>query len=134
MPADSTAAERGLLDTSIFIARESGRPLGALPESASISVITIAELHLGVLMASSAAIRSRRLRTLTMVQSIFDPLVIDSAVAGIFAEIVSEARRKDRRPKIMHTWIAATAIANALPIYTQDEDFLAIPRARVIRV
>jgi predicted nucleic acid-binding protein len=133
MPADPAAVDRGLLDTSIFIARESGRPLGALPESASISVITIAELHLGVLMAPSAAIRSRRLRTLTTVQSVFDPLMIDSAVARTFAEIVSEARRKGRRPKIMDTWIAATAIANDLPVYTQDDDFLAIPRARVIR-
>lgn len=134
MAADSAADDRGLLDTSVFIARESGRPLGALPESAAISVITIAELHLGVLMASSAAIRTRRLRTLTTVQSVFNPLMIDSAVARTFAEIVSEARRKGRRPKIMDTWIAATAIANDLPVYTQDDDFLAIPRARVIRV
>ncbi|MGC1676985.1 MAG: hypothetical protein WA740_05585, partial [Candidatus Binataceae bacterium] len=89
MAADPAMTDRGLLDTSIFIARENGRPLGALPESGSISVITIAELHLGVLMASSAAIRARRLHTLTTVQSIFDPLVIDSAVARTFAEIVS---------------------------------------------
>ncbi|HUY29095.1 MAG TPA: PIN domain-containing protein [Candidatus Binataceae bacterium] len=134
MAADPEVADRGLLDTSIFIARESGRPLGALPEAAAISVVTIAELHLGVLMASGAATRARRLRTLTSVQNMFDPLLIDSGVARAFAEIVAEARRKGWRPKIMDTWIAATAIANDLPVYTQDADFLVIPGVRVTRV
>jgi hypothetical protein len=83
MPAVPTAVERGLLDTSIFIAQESGRALGTLPTAAAISVVTVAELHLGVLMADRAAVRARRSRTLTSVQSIFEPLPIDSEVARI---------------------------------------------------
>ena len=50
------------------------------------------------------------------------------------AELVAEARRTGRRPTIMDAWIAATAVAHDLPVYTQDEDFLAIPRVRVVRV
>jgi hypothetical protein len=124
----------GLLDTSVFIAEETGRPLGPLPEQGAISIVTLAELHLGVLMADDPVVRARRLRTLSAVQTLFDPLPIETSVAAAFAEIVAEARREGRRPKIMDCWIAATAHANALPVYTQDGDFDAIPRVRVVRV
>ena len=127
-------AERGLLDTSVFVAREPGRPLGPLPAAAAISVVTVAELHLGVLLADDPAVRAQRLRTLSSVEARFEPLPIDAAVARTFAELVAEARRTGRRPTIMDAWIAATAVAHDLPVYTQDEDFLAIPRVRVVRV
>jgi predicted nucleic acid-binding protein len=133
MAAGGTEGQ-GLLDTSVFIARETGRPLGELPETAAVSVVTIAELHLGVLMAHGLSVRSRRLRTLSAVESAFEPIPIDSRIARIFAEIVAEARRLGRRPKIMDTWIAATALAHDLPIYTQDEDFESIPKVRVQRI
>jgi predicted nucleic acid-binding protein len=55
-------------------------------------------------------------------------------VARAFAELVAEARRTGKRPKIMDTWIAATALAHDLPIYTQDDDFLAIPHVQVFRI
>ncbi len=125
---------RGILDTSVFIARESGRPLGPLPEAAAISVVTVAELHLGVLMAQGPAIHAQRLRTLSSLMATFDPLPIDVGVARAFAELVAEARRQGRRPKIMDTWIAATALAHGLPLYTQDDDFDTFPRVRVVRV
>jgi predicted nucleic acid-binding protein len=126
--------QRGLLDTSVFIARETGRSVGALPESAAISVVTLAELHLGVLMADDPTARAQRLRTLTAVQALFEPVPIDAGVAEVFAELVAEARRAGRRPKIMDTWIAATAVALELPVFTQDEDFLDITRVAVHRV
>lgn len=134
MPSAPATSDRGLLDTSIFIARESGRPLGSLPAAAAISVVTVAELHLGVLLADRPAMRVRRLHTLTSAQNLFEPLPVDSEVARAFAELVAEARRMGKRPKIMNTWIAATALARDLPVYTQDDDFLAIPRIRVFRV
>jgi predicted nucleic acid-binding protein len=102
-----------------------------LPDTAAVSVITLAELHLGVLTAQSPAVRARRLRTLTMVQNAFEPLPIDAEVARTFAELVATARRHGKRPKIMDTWIAATAVAHDLPVYTQDEDFAEIPEVRV---
>ena len=56
----------GLLDTSIFIATETGRRLStaSLPEESAVSVITIAELRWGVLNAADDEARSRRLDTL----------------------------------------------------------------------
>lgn len=134
MPRGAQSDLRGLLDTSVFIARESGRPLGQLPSGAAISVITVAELQLGVLMAQGAATRVRRLRTLVAVQNAFEPLPIDSEVARTFAELVANARHRGKRPKIMDTWIAATAVAHDLPVYTQDEDFREIPGVDVRRV
>jgi len=128
------ASDRGLLDTSVFVARENQRPLGALPDTVAVSVVTIAELYLGVVMAEDPQVRAQRLRTLSAVEALFDPLPIDAAVARAFAELAAEARCQGKRPKIMDTWIAATAVALDLPVYTQDEDFLAIPRVQVIRV
>lgn len=133
-PQEKAATERGLLDTSVFIAQETGRARASLPAMAAVSVITLAELHLGVLLTEDPHVRAQRLRTLSSVEALFEPLPVDAAVARTFAEIVAEARRQGRRPKIMDTWIAATAVTHGLPVYTQDEDFLAIPRVHVIRV
>jgi len=128
------AGDRGVLDTSVFIAGETGRHRGPLPRTAAISVVTIAELHLGVLMADDPDVRARRLRTLSAVEAAFEPVPIDVDVARVFAEVVAEARRQGRQPKIMDAWIAATAIAHDLPVYTQDDDFAVIPRVRTVRV
>jgi len=133
-PQEQAASERGLLDTSVFIAQEAGRARASLPAMAAVSVITLAELHLGVLLTGDPHVRAQRLRTLASVEALFEPLPVDAAVARTFAELVTEARRQGRRPKIMDTWIAATAVTHGLPVYTQDDDFLAIPRVHVIRV
>jgi predicted nucleic acid-binding protein len=116
---------RGLLDTSVFIADEDGRPLASdrLPDEAAISVVTLAELELGVHMAASEAVRGVRLRTLQATQSTYVALPVDAAVASAFAELVATARRAGRRPRVQDTWIAATARAVGVPIYTQDSDF-----------
>jgi predicted nucleic acid-binding protein len=52
----------------------------------------------------------------------------------MFARLVARARREGRRPKVPDTIIAATAAAHRMPVYTQDEDFDAIPGVRAIRV
>lgn len=125
---------RGLLDTSVFVGREQSRDVKSLPEEAAISVLTIAELHLGVLLAKDPKIRAQRLRTLAEVERSFDALPVDEAVARNFAEVVAEARRKGRKPQIIDALIAATAIAKELPVYTQDDDFLEIPGLKVFVV
>ena len=116
---------RGLLDTSVFIADEAGRALASdrLPDEAAISVVTLAELELGVHLAASEAVRARRLRTLQAAQSTYVALPVDAAVASAFAELVATARRMGRRPKVQDTWIAATARALGVAVYTQDSDF-----------
>ncbi len=126
---------RGLLDTSVFIAGEQTRELasGRLPDEAAISVVTLADLQLGVHMADAEELRARRLRTLQSAQAIYVALPIDEAVASAFAELVATARGAGHRPKVQDTWIAATARAHAVAVYTQDSDFdeLAVEVVRV---
>ncbi len=52
---------RALADTSLYIARESGRQLLAadIPDELSVSVITVGELGAGVLAAADIATRDR---------------------------------------------------------------------------
>jgi predicted nucleic acid-binding protein len=126
---------RGLLDTSVFIADEQGRTLAVeqLPDEAAISVVTLAELELGVHMADSELVRGRRLRTLQSAQATYVALPADESVASAFAELVADARKAGRRPKVQDTWIAATARAHGAVVYTQDADFdgLAVEVVRV---
>lgn len=127
---------RGILDTSIFIATERGRPLAAedLPDVAAISVVTLAELELGVHLAASEASREARLRTLRSAQLAYVALPVDQAVASAFSRLVAAARRAGRRPRIQDTWIAATALVQDAPVYMQDGDFDGIPDVQVVRV
>ncbi|MEP7036060.1 MAG: PIN domain-containing protein, partial [Actinomycetota bacterium] len=77
-----TASSRGLLDTSVLIATETGRPVDSsvLPDEVFISVVTIAELQAGVLAATDTATRARRLATLDSVAGL-EALPIDVAAA-----------------------------------------------------
>ena len=127
---------RGILDTSIFIATEQGRPLAteSLPEMAAISVVTLAELELGVQLAVSESNREARLRTLRSTQLAYVALPVDQAVASAFARLVAAARRAGRRPRVQDTWIAATALVQNAPVYTQDGDFDGLPDIEVVRV
>ncbi len=115
----------GVLDTSIFIAREQRRALSTerIPEHTAISVVTLAELGLGVHLAADESRRAARLLTLQSVRSAYRALPIDDAVAGAFAELVAVARRHGRRPKVQDAWIAATARTHAAAVCTQDTDF-----------
>lgn len=95
--------------------------------------MTVAELRIGVLVASEQSVRAQRMRTLTEVETL-DALPVNDDVAREFAEIVAEAGRQGRRPKIVDSLIAATARALDVPVYTQDADFDEIPGLRVVRV
>lgn len=114
---------RGLLDTSVFVAIEQQRRLADLPDVGAVSAVTLAELHLGVLMANDPATRAQRLATLTAVERSFEVLPVDGAVAQAYGQIVAEARRGGRRPAMSDALIAATALANQLTVYSQDEGF-----------
>jgi predicted nucleic acid-binding protein len=104
-----------------------------LPDEAAVSVVTLAELELGVHLARSEEARGRRLRTLQATRATYVALPVDEDVASAFAELVATARRAGRRPKIQDTWIAATARAHEVAVYTQNGDFddLAIEAVRV---
>lgn len=85
-------------------------------------------------LADDPEVRARRLQTLSVVQQTYQPLSIDEGVARVFAAIVAEARRLERRPRAMDAWIAATAVAHHLPVYSQDIDFQSIPQVEVVLV
>lgn len=127
--------ERGLADTSVFIAHESGRPIDveAMPDRLAVSVITIAELRAGVLVATDAATRDRRLDTLTAALSL-DPIGIDTEVANAWARLRLALRVTGLRMPVNDSWIAATALALRVPIVTQDDGFPALAELAVIHV
>jgi predicted nucleic acid-binding protein len=127
---------RGILDTSLFIADEGGREVRAdlLPDEAAISVVTLAELSLGVHMAASDEVRARRLATLRALHGSYAALSVDEDVAAAFAELVAAARGAGRRPKVQDAWIAATARAHDAAVYTQDHDFDGFPGLDVVQV
>ncbi len=126
---------RGLADTSVFVARESGRPLDvdALPEELAVSIITIGELRAGVLAAADPEIRSRRLDTLTSAL-VLRPVPIDDGVAAAWARLRVLLRDAGGKMPINDSWIAATAMALDVPIVTQDDDFPVIAGLAVVRV
>lgn len=115
---------RAVLDTSVFIAREQGRALTrALPDEVSMSVVSLAELEIGVLVARNTAARAQRLRTLTEVRALGGAIPIDERVASSYARLAADVLAAGRKPRIHDTWIAATALANDAEVWTQDEDF-----------
>jgi predicted nucleic acid-binding protein len=125
---------RAIADTSVFIAQESGRELGDLPEQVAVSVITAAELELGVLRASEPTARAIRLSTLSRVQATYPLLPIDPEVASCFARLASSELAKGRRLRRHDTWIAATAMRHGAAVLTQDSDFSSFDEVTVIRV
>lgn len=127
---------RGVIDTSVLIADEQGRALelDRLPEEIAISVVTLAELELGVHLALDERTRAQRLATLRATQASHVALPIDEPVAAAFAEIVATARRDGRRPNVQDVWIAATARVHGVAVYTQDAGFEGLPGVDIVRV
>lgn len=125
---------RAVADTSVFIAREAGRPLADLPDEIAVSVVTAAELELGVLRAADEQIRATRLATLSRVRAEYPLLGIDGAVASCFARLADEQLRAGRRLRRHDAWIAATALRHRASVVTQDADFTSFDSVEVVRV
>jgi predicted nucleic acid-binding protein len=125
----------GIADTSVFIARESGRPLNALalPDDLGVSIITIGELRAGVLAAADVETRDRRLATFAAARAL-EPIPIEEPVADAWARLRILLRDADRRMPINDSWIAATAIALGVAVVTQDDDYADVPNVTVINV
>ena len=114
----------GLLDTSVFIAAESGRELALdrLPEQSFVCVVTVAELEAGVLAATTTEVRARRLRTAQRAGAI-TPLPIDAPAAAEWARLRVVLHEQERRVGVNDLWIASVAVSRGLPVVTQDDDF-----------
>ena len=108
---------RVLLDTSVLIAGE-----GPGDVESAVSVVSITELHFGVLVATDADERARRADRLAVIEATFDPLPVTVEVArawGRLAAAVAERGGKPRRRQI-DLAIAATAAVEGVPLVTHN--------------
>jgi predicted nucleic acid-binding protein len=125
----------GVLDTSVFIATETGRRLdeSLIPAEVATTVITLAELNAGVLAASTSDIRAQRLATLESVADM-EALPVDEDAARMWARLRIHLAESGRRVRVNDLWIAAIAASRALPVITQDDDFDALDGAANLTV
>jgi predicted nucleic acid-binding protein len=114
---------RGVLDTSVLIATD----IAPIPGELAISVVSIAELQFGVLVAKSQETQALRLTRLSAIQRRFDPLPVDDAVADSYAHLAARVAQAGRQPRarVMDLLIAATAHAHGASVYTRNPDDLA---------
>lgn len=112
----------GILDTSVLIAND----LQPLPGELAISVVSLAELHYGVLVAKTADARAARLARLTGLQRRFDPLPLDEPVAESYGRLAARVVATGRHPRgrVMDLLIAATAHTHGATLYTRNPDDL----------
>jgi hypothetical protein len=127
----------GLLDTStvILLSRLSDRE--ALPQAPLISAITLAELGVGPLVASDEGERARRMAHLQQAEADFEPLPFDAVAARAFGRVASSLRAAGRKTtaRAYDALIAATALANDLPLFTVNPgDFEGIEGLDVVPV
>lgn len=131
------AAGPGLLDTSTVILLPRLRDPGLLPAEPYISSITLAELSVGPLVASSEPERAARLAHLQQAEADFDPLPFDADAARAFGQVASSLRRSGRKAaaRAFDAMIAAIALSNELPLYTcNPADFAGIDGLTVVAV
>ena len=124
-----------ILDTSVFVAIEQGRqPRRTLPDHVSVSVITLAELELGVLMAKDPNARATRLGTLTRVRELTGGIPVDERIASAYARLAATELQAGRKPRVHDTWIAATALTHGGEVWTQDRDFTRFARVQLVQM
>jgi predicted nucleic acid-binding protein len=123
----SASESAGVLDTSVFIAHETGRAIDPtlIPAAVATTVITLAELNVGVLAAATSDIRAQRLATLDVVADM-ETLPVDDEAARMWARLRIHLAETGRRARINDLWIAAIAASRGLPVITQDNDFDAL--------
>ena len=115
---------RGLLDTSVVIDLDSIDP-DLLPVESAISALSMAELAAGPHASTDTVERARRQDRLQRAEVLFDPLPFDADAArayGLVYAAVIAAGRKARGPRAVDLLIAATAVANGIPLYTRNAD------------
>jgi len=126
---------RALLDTSVVVAcTEEWADLLDPTIEAAISMVTLCELHHGVLAATDED-RPVRLRGLDWARHNLEALPVDDRLAPRFGQLMVEARRATgAKPEFADTLIAATAMTFGLPILTRDRDFRVFQGIEVVLV
>jgi tRNA(fMet)-specific endonuclease VapC len=131
------AAGPGLLDTSTVILLPRLQDPGLLPAEPYISSITLAELSVGPLVATSEPERAARLAHLQQAEADFDPLPFDADAARAFGQVAGSLRRSGRKAaaRAFDAMIAAVALSNEMPLYTcNPADFGGIDGLTVVAV
>ncbi|HTW12732.1 MAG TPA: type II toxin-antitoxin system VapC family toxin [Solirubrobacteraceae bacterium] len=129
--------DQGLLDTNTLILAERLTDPTVLPERPLISAITLAELSAGPLITDDEAVRAVRQRHVQRAEADFDPLPFDADCARAFGTVAAALRQAGRKTAARRydAMIAATAVANNLPVYTcNPDDFRDIPGLTVVPV
>ena len=128
---------RGVLDTStVILLPRLGDPT-ALPDEPLITAVTLAELSVGPLVARTEEERAARQAILQQAEADFDPIPFESAAARAFGRAAASLRRAGRTTaaRAYDALIAATAMANSLPIYTcNPADFEGIDGLEVVAI
>ena len=115
----TVASPRGVLDTSTVVLL--GQLVASdLPDEPVITSVTLAELSVGPLVAKDEHERAARQARLQQAEADFEPLPFDNQAARSFGSVAASLRRSGRKvqARAFDAMIAATAIANDLPVYT----------------
>lgn len=127
----------GVLDTSTVILLPALDDPDALPDEPLITAVTLAELSVGPLVATTARERAGRQAVLQQVEADFDALPFDADAARAFGRVAASLRRSGRKTsaRAYDAMIAATALARGLPVYTcNSKDFAGIDDLTVVTV
>jgi len=128
---------QGILDTSTLILLGRINDTDVLPSEPLITAITLAELSVGPLVASTDEERAARQAHLQQAEASFDPLPFDAAAARSFGQVAASLRRAGRKAtaRAYDAMIAAVCLANDLPIHTcNPDDFTDIAGLRLVAV
>jgi tRNA(fMet)-specific endonuclease VapC len=129
--------ERGILDTSVVILLSRLTDPASLPAEPLITAVTLAELSVGPLVASTDSERAARQAHLQQAEADFDPLPFDAPAARAFGRVAASLRRAGRKAntRAYDAMIAATALAHDLPVYTCNPgDFTGIEGLDIVPV
>ena len=128
---------RGLLDTSVVVRLGGLTNVEALPARCFVSAITLAELSVGPLVAKTDRERIGRQSVLQQVEADFHAIPFDDRAARAFGRVAAELRASGRKTsaRAYDALIAATALANELPVFTLNvDDFSGIASLTVVEV
>lgn len=128
---------RGVLDTNTLILLPRLQDETLLPSEPFITTVTLAELSVGPLLATTDEERAARQSHVQQAESDFDPLPFDVPAARAFGRVALALRKSGRsvKPRAYDVMIAAIALANGLPLYTcNPKDYTGIDGLTVVAV
>lgn len=131
------APTRGILDTSTVTLLQRLEDPSALPGEPLVSAVTLAELAVGPLVAAGQSEAAARQAHLQQAEADFSPLPFDADAARAFGRVAAALRSSGRKAtaRTYDAMIAATALANELPVYTcNPDDFAGIDGLDVVPV